>query len=188
MIQKMKRTIQLNRKVCIVCEKEFQPASGAQLTCSPECKAEAKAKGLTRRGPRNRGAVDPALEAASAAPERASRDDGAKHFFNGQPVDPVDRLPIVEVPARSSAVPASPRPRTSPPKSGKTSGSSDETLPELELDLSPLETYVKFLVQREVHQVLKVGLKDAVEEALGDRIKEVVREEIAERLKGLLGR
>ncbi len=189
MISKVKRTINLGKKECLVCGQKFQPASGAQLTCSPECKAEARKKGLTKRGPRTaRGGVDPALEEASAAPENAPRNDGMKAFFNGQPVDPVDRLPVVEVPARASTVPTLPRPRAIPPKPVKAciSLSEDSPLPELEIDLTPVEKYLKFLVQREVHQVLKAGLKEAVQEALGDHIKEAVREEIAERLKGLL--
>lgn len=165
----VKRTISLNKKTCIVCEKEFQPASGAQMTCSPECKAEAKAKGLTKRGPRIPREDDPSpaevLEAREPLPR--SRRDGSQAFFNGKPVE-------------------------APEGNGGASRSLPRIPPEepyaLELDLTPLEKYIKFQVEHAVHQILRHGLTEAVQEALATKIQQAVREELAVAFKGFMGR
>lgn len=172
MISKAKRVITLGKKACIVCQKQFQPGSGAQMTCSPQCKAEAKAKGLTKRRPR--GGVDPALvqDDGDSPPEASAAKTlaGVKRFSEIDPgisqVTRTDHQRDVKVKEVQLGI------------------------PELELDLTPIEIYIRAVVKGEVQGALKGtgGQASPQQDDLRDDIREVVKEEIAERLKGLLGR
>ena len=51
-----------------------------------------------------------------------------------------------------------PRNRESGPR--PPAASKAEDVPELEIDLTPVENYLRFLVQREVYQVLRTELKE----------------------------
>ena len=79
-----KRILKLKDKECQVCGERFMPASGAQMTCSPECKVQAKARGLTKRGPRSRDGVDPAVtvEENASGSVRRSLDTAASADLN----------------------------------------------------------------------------------------------------------
>ncbi|MDO8508562.1 MAG: hypothetical protein Q7S27_02655 [Nanoarchaeota archaeon] len=168
MIEPVKRTIKLGQKQCVVCSETFQPASGAQKTCSPECKEKAKELGLNKRGPRNRGGVDPALREDEPSQDLDPRDAGMKQFVNG-------RLVEESVESQHALISHPTPPPTQTPRSSNGSSHVASSPPELELDLSPLEAYIKALVRQEVAAALSGGVKEAV------------KAEIAERLKGLLG-
>jgi hypothetical protein len=183
MIQKMKRTIQLGKKVCVACEKEFQPASGAQMTCSAECKEEAKNKGLTKR--RIGGEVDPVV-VDSDLPRSHSR--GEKTFFNGQPIGPEANLSVLKVPATSALPAVAPRRPGSPIGGTRVAKTPENALPDLELDLSPIEVYIRALVTQEVKSAIgKLGIQGVDQSGeLREEVNLLVNEAIAKRLKGLL--
>ena len=165
MIEKVKRVLKLGAKDCLVCGKSFVPKSGAQLSCSPECKARARLEGLTKRGPRKRGGVDPALLAGPMtqrdAPERqeeaseaASSRQEPRSEAAGERSEAFDAVSQAVEPSNgAAAVPGS-------------------VLPDLELDLRPVEAWIRAVVHQAIRQ----------------EVRQAVREEIAERLRGLMGK
>src|SRR5262245_2854929 len=121
MIQKVKRTLRLAPKTCLVCGATFQPASGAQKTCSPECKARARREGLTKRGPRKRAGLDAALR-VSAAAEGAHGSEAAGA--------PSQREASASLAAEASSL------RSPAATAGSDGDSPEADLPDLEIDLS----------------------------------------------------
>jgi hypothetical protein len=141
----MKRTIELKSKICIACGTSFQPRSGAQLTCSEQCKEEAKAKGLGKKR---------TAKPSGGIVEHHTSSKGGKRFFNGQPVP--------EGKTRLGAADSKPL-------------SAPVALPELELDLGPLEQYIKVLVQRELAASRRRGANGNLTEV----VRQLVKEELA---------
>ena len=153
----------LRVKTCVICRKSFQPSSGAQKNCGePDCKAQAKALNLANR---------------KAARERVDvKEEIDRVFSSGRLGADGEYL----VPERMMDDLAAPHEGTSS-NGGSSNRPSGE--PMLELDLTPLENYVKKIV----------ALSGAAAQAppsgedLREMIREIVREEIAARLKPLLG-
>ncbi len=171
MIEKVKRTINLGKKECLVCGKEFQPASGAQRTCSPVCKERAKAQGLTKRGPRKRGGVDPAL--LEPQPESAldrvqetyeTADQPRQEASPRAAAQPLEASPAM---ATLREVPGNGVARSQhAPEPAPTMQDADE-LPDIEVDLEPLAKWVRAVV----HQALAKEVKSMVDEAIRERLR-----------------
>ena len=175
MISKVKRRISLGKKVCVACGTEFQPNSGAQRTCSGACKERAKREGLTaKRGPNNRGGVDPAL-----APEAS--EPAAVQELSKAPRSRSEGKRLSEIDPGTST-----KTMTPPPGPSATNG----TIPDLELDLTPIEVYIKAQVAQEVQAALSRLNIDGVTRAQysPEEIKKLANQVIEERLRGLLGR
>ena len=147
MIEKVKRKLNLGVKNCLICKDEFQPTSGAQRTCSPECKEKAKAQGLTKRGPRKK--VADALESheGETALERLKR------------LDKENPIPS-EAKSNGSRLPAA-----SPDI--EEINLAGEEVPPLEFDMSPLENWMAATVRNLVHQ----EVKGIVEEILREKFQ-----------------
>ena len=190
----VKRVLKLKEKQCLVCGSSFEPASGAQMTCSAKCKAEARIKGLNKRGRRS-GHDDAEGETRE---ERLARIDRENPLPNREEVQEASgrEFPPKRYTTPPSMAPATGKASERPKKGyaerfevqvGSTSGNgAHSTEPSLEIDLSPLEEFVRQLVAQAVKQGVKVQGPVAGEE-LRDMIRQIVKEEIAERLRGLMG-
>jgi len=153
----------LRVKTCVICRKSFQPSSGAQKNCGePDCKAQAKALNLANR---------------KAAKTRLDFKEEIDRVFSAGRLGADGDFLASE---RSADDLASARDGAS---SNGGSNHRPAGEPTLELDLSPLENYVKQIVALSgaAAQVPPTG------EDLREMIREIVREEIAARLKPLLG-
>jgi len=151
----------LRVKTCVICRKSFQPSSGAQKNCGePDCKAQAKALNLANR---------------KAAKTRLDVKEEIDRVFNSGRLGADGDFLVSERASNDLAA----------PRVGSSNGGSGHrpAEPTLELDLSPLENYVKQIValSEAAAQPSPSG------EDLREMIREIVREEIAARLKPLLG-
>ena len=109
----------LRVKTCVICRKSYQPMSGAQKTCGePDCKAQAKALNLANRKARIETGVNMKEEVARALQKPLLTEDSG--YFLERDVEQL-----------GSSM------ETQGNGKGKHPGE-----PTLELDLSPLETYV----------------------------------------------
>jgi hypothetical protein len=151
----------LRVKTCVICRKSFQPSSGAQKNCGEtDCKAQAKALNLANR---------------KAAKTRLDlKEEIDRVFSSGRLGADGDYLAdrATDDLAAAHDVAAS--------NGGSTHRTGEPTL---ELDLTPLESYVKKIVALSGTEAQPA----AVSEELREAIREIVREEISARLKPLLG-
>jgi hypothetical protein len=153
----------LRVKTCVICRKSFQPSSGAQKNCGePECKAQAKALNLA-----NRKASKTRLDVKEEIDRVFSL-----NRFTGEPLMSETSEDGMHVVTDGDGVTS---------HGGANGRSSAE--PILELDLTPLETYVKQIVAL----AGATPQPAAVGEDLREMVREIVREEITARLKPLLG-
>ena len=150
--QKGKPRPPLRVKTCTICRKSFQPASGAQKTCGDlACKAQARAQGLAKRRRKASSSVD-------------VKEEVARVLESGKLGDV---KPYLSPAAEESGG------RRGVDRSRKSNGlASDRDLPELELDLGPLESYIEAVVRKVVRE----------------EIRSAVQDEIANRLRPLLER
>lgn len=171
----MKRILNLGRKECIVCGSSFQPSSGAQMTCSPECKKQAKEQGLTKRGPRNRGGVDPALQR-----EEAVQDED----FQAEEPQEAEVVQELEVSVEEQTEPSQPEFEASEAAGVAEEQVAEDTQPKtravfapvteaptsslsrLQLDLSPVEAYIRQVVEETIRKEFKEAVNDALDERL----------------------
>lgn len=154
----------LRVKTCIICRKSYQPMSGAQKTCGePDCKAQAKALNLANRKARIESGVNLKEEVARAL-EKPLLTEERGYFLQGE----ADQQ----------------TPSLTPHGNGRGSHRSSGE-PTLELDLAPLETYVKQIVAQAQGGGVASEIPDNQE--LRELIREIVREEIAAMLKPLVG-
>ena len=152
----------LRVKTCVICRKSFQPSSGAQKNCGePDCKAQAKALNLANR---------------KAAKTRLDLKEEIDRVFSsgglGADGDFLSERAADDLSAAHDGASTN---------GGSTHRPAGE--PTLELDLSPLENYVKQIVALSGARAQPAS----VSEDLREVIREIVREEIAARLKPLLG-
>ena len=155
----------LRVKTCVICRKSFQPSSGAQKNCGePDCKAQAKALNLANR---------------KAAKERLDlKEEIDRVFSSGRLGDDGDILSERADDLAAAHDGASTNGGTNHRSGGE---------PTLELDLTPLESYVKKIVALSGAAAQAAGQPVVVSDELRDVIREIVREEISARLKPLLG-
>jgi hypothetical protein len=152
------------------------------MTCSPACKDRAKANGLTKRGPRKRGGVDPALqqEPPPAIPDELPLDselvtEDAQQSLESSSIiqETEEQLPPSEevyepAPEVQEAQEVRPLTSESAPDSNPTHGNGSLPASRLHIELPKmLEAYVEKLVQQEVQRILPA----AVNEQLRSRIK-----------------
>jgi hypothetical protein len=145
MIQKTKRKLNLGVKECLICGKEFQPASGAQRTCSPECKEKAKAQGLTKRGPRKKVAEAIESHEGETPIERMRRLDRenplpSENEGNGNVTSDSDLVEEVQV------------------------GGGTPDVPTLNFDLTPLTNWMQTVVYQLVHKEVKGIVEEILKE------------------------
>jgi hypothetical protein len=139
--QKGKPRPPLRVKTCTICRKSFQPASGAQKTCGElVCKAAARAQGLAKRR-RKAASVDVKEEVARVL-------DSGKLG---------DVKPYVSSAGEESGG------RRGADRSRRANGmASDRDLPELELDLGPLQSYIEAMVRKVVREEIRVAVQDEI--------------------------
>jgi hypothetical protein len=141
--QKGKPRPPLRVKTCTICRKSFQPASGAQKTCGePSCKAQARAQGLAKRRQKASTMVDVKAEVARVL-------EGGK---------------LGEVkPYMGATGGGEADPRRGADRLRKSNGIlSDQDMPELELDLTPLESYIESMVRRVVREEIRFAVQDEI--------------------------
>ena len=171
----------LKQKACLICGKSFQPASGAQMSCSDKCKVEARSKGLNKRGPRMQ----------SKDHEGETREERMTRIDRGNPIPSLRGQRVQEGRAFPPARHDIPKRMLPGPAVGNGSPASNVTSANsLELDLSPLESFIRQEIQMALDEVAKrsdQGVSaSANEEIMREIIRQIVREEISERLRNLI--
>src|SRR5688572_33470301 len=141
--QKGKPRPPLRVKTCTICRKSFQPASGAQKTCGePACRAQARAQGLAKRRQSQKASSVDVKEEVARVLESGKLGD----------VKPYMASDGEESGGRRGAD----RARRS---NGLASG---RDLPELELDLGPLASYIEAMVRKVVREEIRVAVQDEI--------------------------
>ena len=143
--QKGKPRPPLRVKTCTVCRKSFQPASGAQKTCGElACKTQARAQGLARR-----------RQVQKASPSSVDvKQEVARVLDSGKLGDV---KPYLASSGEESGG------RRGADRSRKSNGiASDRELPDLELDLTPLQSYIEAMVRKVVREEIRFAVQDEI--------------------------
>jgi len=141
MIERVKRTLNLKEKTCVVCGGAFQPRSGAQARCEA-CKAAGKpnpAPKVRKRKDSPPKEPRPTEVAADVEPAASPR--------RQLEIALAEMTPPAERDMREAAGTGSSRRRSRPTRN---------TLPDFEpLDLSPLQAYIQRVVSQAIDERLR---------------------------------